>query len=608
MDLKFISLDIQNFFSIKNLSLDYTKLKGTSVVIGDNKDISDLKNGCGKSALFISSLLWTIYGKTPVSLKNCHIPNRTITHFKRKPTKLSLKLLSNNKPYLIISGLWNKQGSTYCRIYTGHEEIEKNHITKSSIKETRKYIEKNIIGMSFELFTSCVLLTSSSQNDFLMMDKYRKRQYIDEIFNLTVFGNIFQNVRRDNNALDTDILLNVKQQKALENSIQKIEDKATSFKTDTQEEKNIIKKRLSVLRKKLLNETFTKNELNKKSVLEKRLSGHINKREFTQDTLTKINHLISDMKKDITHGKNILNKHSKVVSLICNDCYPKIDKTFELSKIKDKIQTFEQKIISEQEEIKQLKNNETQLKDKINTLTKELDFFKKKEKELYENVLSNRYNAKQIVQYEETLSKLQSKVNPFSNLINEHKDELNDVKKLLIKQYLKKEYLDAILYIVGDEGAKKYIIKDLVNIVNNLVVKYLNIMGSSYTIIFDEVFDYILLTESGETSFNNFSSGERARINMSILFAFKELLSLNNSIQSNLFIVDEILDVGLDSPGFRRCIQIISEECNEKEQSAIIISHRDLDNLYHFFNNKILVTIKQKATTYVVEEAKQREL
>ena len=603
MKLFFKKLTVNNFLSIKRQTIEYEKLNGLSMVIGENEDITGTSNGAGKSSLMITSLLWVIYGKTPVSLKNEHIPNRTLVNFKRLPTKLTLELYSNDKPYTIVTGLHSATGPQYCRLYSGFETKEEHNISKSIVKETRAHIETNILGMSMELFMSCITLTSSSRNDFLMMDKWRKRQYIDEVFGLKIFGALFQEVKRDYNKLNTDILTSIKQKKIYEESTVQLTTKYDDYIENIGSDIINIEKQIVSLQTTLLKEVSENDTQTLKGTIQQKNDLTYKQDDFIEKIRQK-KLQIRNIEKDIRYGEKTLAKYDKIMTIVCEDCMPQLDSVLALSEIKENnktrvntIDSIKNRLIVTETQLKTIEATIAKIKESITKMQAHHD-------KLYDNGLRNNYNKEKIITLQKDLIKLEKQENPFGKMLSDANNKCKELTNLLVSFNDKKEQLDIILHITGDNGAKKYILKDIIEIVNTLIAKYLSIMGSSYTILFNEYFEYTLLTESGECSFNNFSSGERARINLAILFSFAELLSVNSHITSNIFIVDEILDTALCDKGFRNCIKILKDKSTVNQLNTVIISHRSgvLNDMKHLFNKKITVSIKHKSTNMSIED------
>ena len=152
MDIKFEKIEIQNFKSVgKMLSLDFNDFKGLNFVYGKNLDVPNAKNGSGKSSIFCDSLFFALFGKTLKNTSNKYIPNRNV--FSKLEPYVKLYLRSSGQLYSIktygkVSSSGMSSGVEILKLADDESVIE--DLTQSSVAKSKEYIEKNIIGCSFD--------------------------------------------------------------------------------------------------------------------------------------------------------------------------------------------------------------------------------------------------------------------------------------------------------------------------------------------------------------------------------------------------------------------------------------------------------------------------
>ena len=177
--------------------------------------------------------------------------------------------------------------------------------------------------------------------------------------------------------------------------------------------------------------------------------------------------------------------------------------------------------------------------------------------------------------------------------------KLKSQVNILKEQEKKYKYLEVLEMIVSEDGAKKFIIKDLVQVLNNRIQKYLEKTGALFTAMFDDSFNCEFLTESGPCSYENFSRGEQARINLAIIFTFKDILSNMGNISSNILVLDELLDLGLDDYAITAFASILKEL--SKSTTVFVVSHKE--NMIDVEFDNIIELVKQNGFTIIKSDS-----
>lgn len=196
-----------------------------------------------------------------------------------------------------------------------------------------------------------------------------------------------------------------------------------------------------------------------------------------------------------------------------------------------------------------------------------------------------------------TFEAVQSKDNPFSVLLSKASDKETSTRETLNKIFQEQRTNELLANIYDENGVKKHIVSNIVASLNILIKKYLAEMGTSYTVVFDDQFKYIFYTITGECDYFSFSSGERRRLDMAVMLSFRDILFTNGFV-TNILIVDEVLDSGIDGYALFAIINILKNKTKDSNLGCVIISHRNeiLEELTETFE-RVLTVEKHNNTT-----------
>lgn len=266
------------------------------------------------------------------------------------------------------------------------------------------------------------------------------------------------------------------------------------------------------------------------------------------------------------------------------------NKSAEVIDLQEKLREKNDLLTNANEKIEVRETKVNSLHDKIKTLNKQ-----KIEEEKITYKIQNLTNdiKKLKVEYDKLSNETS---NPFGELMNQTKIELDKLKSQMINYVKDIKHLELLRDACSENGVKRFIIKDIVKLLNSLIQKYLNEIGAEYLVYFDESFDFKFITMNGECEFSNFSTGERQRIQISTILAFRDLI-LNGKINSNIFVIDEFLDSGIDTVAIKNVLNILSKKSAEAHQNIFIISHRQETTESIIFNHIIEVVKENGIST-----------
>ena len=574
-------IEIHNFMSFGDEVFDFSLQDGMSLITGKNNDIPTSKNGCGKSALF-SALLYGLYGQLSNKVKSENIANR---YLEDKEVRVVVYLDVDNVSYKAVSGM-NKRAQGYFSI---HKKVDSEYvdITKSTIAETRDYFETQILHCDISLFLRTILLTSEQNYNFFNLKKQDKKEFIERLFDIGIFGEMYDKIHKDMLSSDKMIISHQNQLLVLNQNKEDYNARIKTFEESLVADKKNLEQQIEKV--KIALDEVKKNSVEKNVILIEKYED-ASKKLFdakfkVNEQLSTRNLNISKMQQEISHNKRIktdrkqiIDKHSELFNKLCDDCKKVFDRYHNLSSFKKDIDNAEKANNSLDQQIAQEKRALSVLQEKINVIDDKLQKAQKKLKELN----SKSDEAKQMqLQLEKSLSalssqlqQLQNKVNPYVNLLDDTKAKIASEEKNLEAIEAKYRYLKKAEEIVSQESLKKFIIKDLIGLINSRIKTYLVKMGASFTCIFDENLDYNFVTETGNCELQNFSCGEKKRLEIATCLSFRDFIAQRSNISSNLLIIDEYIDSGIDTLAVESILSILKSFTIQNNQNVFIISHR----------------------------------
>ena len=595
MRLIFEKIEIHNFMSFSDEVFIFDEYDGMIRIKGKNYDIPNQLNGSGKSNLS-NALVYGLFGELPFKLKNENVSNRYIQD---KSTYVSVYFKNDNIGYKITSGLKGRQA--YCELYQLQNEGYEN-ITRSTIAETRKFIENEILHCDMNLFMRTIYLNSDENYNFYKLKQVDRKEFIDKLFDISIFGDIFNLIHKDKLKMDKEIAI-------LQNRLMILNNSSDEYKTKSENFLQEKDKKIETLNTKIV-EYKNNYELSKKNITEKNndlIQKCQEKIKKLEDVIADINTkkqknnlIISESKlnikrmdSQINDRQKIIEKHSAIKQKLCDDCKDILSKHYNLDKYQAEIDKMIGKQTEEKEKIEEKNNENINIEKKIDDYKSKLLQLSKKLMEInskYENEQKTIRNLELSINSLETqLENIKNQENPYLNLFDENmKNIKNESEKLnvLIDDY---KYIEFSELIVSQDNLKKFIIKDLIGLLNNKIKYYLHKLGTNCEIIFDEEmkYDFVTPSKSG-VEFNNFSKGEQARISIATCFAFRDFLSTRSNISSNIFILDEFFDSNVDPLALENTIGILNDFIKNNKQKIFIVSHRS-EICDDIFDNIIMI-------------------
>ena len=548
----------KNFLSTGNTPIEIELNKApTTLIIGTN--------GSGKSTL-LDALCFVLFNKPFRMIKKEQIVN-TIND---ADTEVTVEFTVGTKNYVITRGIKPNK----FEIYSDGELVNQD---ASSI-DYQKYLEANIMKLNYRSFIQVVILGSSSYEPFMKMKPRYRREVVEEILDIRVFGLM-------------DLILR-SQQSDLQKNITEIRHKCdlitSKYELETKHFKELQDRNID-------DKDYKKNTLDKNN---KDLQEYLKK-------ITLLNVEIENNKNNLLERDNInakanqlskleakietnLLKHKRTLEFFhnndtCPECTQSINEEFKSTKIDNESQIIHKLEGGLKDLLSEIIKTETKVNElnavsqKVNELNVEIakidtsvDELKKYTDKIHQEImlLENKESDGKTIQ--EQLDKL--------------KVELEESKVLLDKVTEEKQYVDVVREILNDKGAKAKIIKKYLPIMNTLINQYLQAMDFFISFHLDEEFNETVKSRHRDTfDYNNFSEGEKMRIDLALLFTWRTIAKMKNSTNTNLLVLDEIFDGSLDGQGTDDFFKIIK---SMPKENIFIISHKG-DILFDKFTNII---------------------
>ena len=544
--ITFKKIKYKNFLSTGNIpiEIDFNK-SNTTLIVGSN--------GSGKSTL-LDALCFVLFNKPFRIIKKEQMVN-TINN---GDTLVEVEFDVGTKQFKIIRGI----KPNIFEIYQNGKLLNQD----ASNIDYQKYLETNIMRLNYRSFLQVVLLGSSSYEPFMKMKPRYRREVVEEILDIRVFGLM-------------DLILRP-QQTALTNTITELRHKCdliqSKYETELKHYRAISDLNLNDLdgKKKALEKNSQDSYEYHKKIdrinIELELhQSRIKDKDKEKDKFNKLSKLEAKIEQNLnTHQKNLefFTENDN-----CPVCTQKLEHTFRDGKIvheKEKLETLNEGMkklmqeISKQEEL-------ISLMDKISNKVYEMNVELSKIQTSVEEI--NKY-SNTIHEEIKSLENKRTDGKEIESQLEQLKADLENTKIDRDKIVEKKGYVDVLRTILNDKGAKSQIIKKYVPIMNTLINQYLQAMDFFISFHLDEEFNETVKSRFRDTfNYNNFSEGEKMRIDLALLFTWRQIAKMKNSVNTNLLILDEIFDSSLDGQGTDDFFKIIKTMTKE---NIFIISHK----------------------------------
>jgi len=435
-------------------------------------------------------------------------------------------------------------------------------------------------------FSRTMFLTSSQTYNFYEMKKSDKKEFVEQLFDIGVFGDMHQAIHRD--ILDADKRVLAMQNRLMVFRRNEDEYQARLAKYDDGRADRIkaaesaISKAESDLEKaRAAYRTVDTSARDKLDAARDKLDAALKTLDRQRrDADAEISKLDSDkykLRQLVESRRSVIDKHADLMAKLCDDCRPIFAGHYKLDQYRKEIDGAQSKIADIDSTFEARKSKVAELADKkkkIDEKMSEIDARIRKmtsESAAAARVVATAEAALASAEREKT--RLETEKNPYVELFEKNKKGIADEENALAKESDSYKYLKAAETVVSQDTLRKFIISDLIGLLNNKIRTYLTRLGSKYTVEFDSDMNYSFITDGGLCEFNNFSAGERMRIMIATSFAFRDFMSIRNGLTSNILVLDEYFDSAISSSCVRRVLDLL-EDYSQNGQNVFVISHR----------------------------------
>lgn len=559
----------KNFLSTGNVftEIDLAS-KDTTLIVGIN--------GAGKSTI-LDALTFGLFGKPFRKINKPQLVN-SIT---QKNCLVEVEFNIGSNQYKICRGM----KPTVFEVYMNDKLLNQS----AEMKDYQEILEKQIIKVNQKSFSQVVILGSATFQPFMQLPGGQRREIIEDLLDLQIFT-VMNSLLKDKvlaNSGDITTTLNNKKiieskieltkqhmQQVSDSTINTIKEKETLILQTEKQIKDLVKKVDSVdkqiekLQKEIVDEEAVSKKINKISKLQNQIEAKV-----------------SILKSDLEFFENNDN---------CPTCKQNIVEEFRNKSIEEK----NNQIKETQDGLRLLAVEYETVNNRFNQIVNFISNIRNLELQQIEY----KTNIKSLQKYIDSLLKEIETLKQNTELVKDDKIiqfeiELKDIEYRYNECIEERNILTATSMLLKDTGIKSKIIRQYIPVINKLINKYLSAMDFFVSFELDEQFNETIKSRyRDDFTYASFSEGEKQKIDLALLFTWRAIAKLRNSINTNLLIMDEVFDSSLDMNAVDYLMNIIRDV--SKDSNIIVISHKE--HLNEKFNN-VLKFIKNKNFSQIQE-------
>ena len=567
----FKKIRYRNFLSTGNsfTEIDFQK-SNTNLIIGTN--------GAGKSTL-LDALTFVLFNKPFRKINKPQLINTT----NDRDCLVEIEFEINSRQYLVRRGI----KPTVFDIAVNGVEMHR----EADDRAMQRILEDNILKVNYKSFTQIVILGSSNFVPFMQLTTAHRREVIEDLLDIRIFS-LMNNILKDKIRTQKEQIksLELKKEtlkekmKMQQNFIDELENRGNANINSNQEKIGKLDQEISI-------------HMNENITLEKDIKKYTKEQEKlinSSDKLVKLNNL----KGKLSQKVSAITKEHKFFTenTVCPTCTQDIEESFRLNKIED-VQNTAKELKTGYEELENAIKFEQERERQFTTLSKEIT---KVTHGISQNNTRITLNQRQIRDLEneiQTIAENLANRNTEHEKLDEFKTNLHKTIENLADNKQEIVYHDFAYSLLRDDGVKTKIIKKYLPFINQQVNRYLQMMDFYINLHLDEEFKETVKSPIHEDfSYSSFSEGEKMRIDLSLLFTWREVARVKNSVNTNLLIMDEVFDSSLDGFGTEEFLKIIRYVI--QDANIFVISHKsDMEDKFE----TVLKFDKKSGFSYKIE-------
>ena len=518
----------------------------TNIVIGTN--------GAGKSTM-LDALTFVLFNKPFRKITKSQLVNTV----NEKDCCVEIEFTVNSRDYLVRRSIKPNKFDI---------EVNGNPLHKQSDdRANQRLLEESILKVNYKSFTQIVILGSSAFVPFMQLTAPNRREVIEDLLDIRIFSSM-------NNFLKDKVRIEKEQIKSLDLKKDNIKDKILmqeNFMKELEEQgKTSVKANQDKITTLIEDSEYCSSSNEELEVKVSDLTKEQEKLSGSSQKLLKLNNL----KGKITQKVSTITKEHKFFSenVTCPTCTQTIEESFRLNRINDV-----------QSKAKDLNKGLKELEETIESERERERLFTKLSKEITKLNNGISQNNTRISGFQRQIRDLESEIqriteqsknrNTEHEKLNEFRENLQKTFENLADKKTEINYYDFAYSLLRDDGVKTKIIKKYLPFINQQINRYLQMMDFYINFTLDEEFKETVQSPIHEDfSYASFSEGEKMRIDLALLFTWREVARVKNSVNTNLLIMDEVFDSSLDGFGTEEFLKIIRYII--KDANIFVISHK----------------------------------
>ena len=537
----------KNFLSTGN---QFTEIdlqeSSTTLIIGTN--------GAGKSTV-LDALTFSLFGKP---FRKINKP-QLINSVNEKDCKVEVEFSIGDTNWKVIRGI----KPAIFEIWRNGSALDQS----AAALDQQKWLEQNVLKMNYKSFTQIVILGSSTFVPFMQLSAANRREVIEDLLDIKIFSSMNNLIKEKIRSVKEDI-------KILELKKETLKDKVQMQKDFIEELENRGNANINANKEKIVN-------------LDKEIDDYVEENTSNEDPLRALireQDAITGYAEKLRRLGNLKGKISQKVSTItkehkfftentvCPTCTQSIDESFRINRIND-AQIKAKELQSGYKELEEAIKEEEERERQFTDLSKEIS---KLTNGISQNNIKINGLRRQIRNLESEIQKITDQLanrNTEHDKLETFKDNLKTTYDDLASRRDTINYYDFSYSLLKDGGVKSKIIKKYLPLINQQVNRYLQMMDFYINFVLDEEFNETVKSPIHEDfSYASFSEGEKMRIDLALLFTWREVARMKNSVNTNLLIMDEVFDSSLDGFGTEEFLKIIRYVI--KDANIFVISHK----------------------------------
>ena len=537
----------KNFLSTGQhfIEIDFQKNQ-TNLIVG--------MNGAGKSTL-LDALTFALFNKAFRKINKNQLSNST----NEKDCVVEVEFSINNKNYLVRRGI----KPNVFDIEVNGKQLHK----ESDDRINQKILEENILKVNYKSFTQIVILGSSNFVPFMQLTTAHRREVIEDLLDIRIFSYM-------NNIIKEKIRQKKDQIKSLDLKKESLKDKVLMQKNFIEQLESRGKDNINANKQKITNLIAEVDAyMRQNATTEESIFSYIREQEEVvgaTDKLRKLGNLKGKISQKVS---TITNEHKFFTeNTVCPTCTQTIEEEFRLNRIADS-QNSANELQQGYKDLEDTIKLEEERERQFIALSKEIT---KLNNDISQNNTRISSNQRQVRDLE---SEIQTLTEQLENKNIEHgklEEFQTNLQKVFEDLGTKKEdivHYDFAYSLLKDDGVKTKIIKKYLPFINQQVNRYLQMMDFYINFNLDSEFNESIQSPIHENfSYSSFSEGEKMRVDLSLLFTWREVARVKNSVNTNLLIMDEVFDSSLDGFGTDEFLKIIRYVI--KDANIFVISHK----------------------------------